>query len=1224
MAVALKSLRVSADMDTSGYVRAAQAKVDADNQMIASDKARNAALAQADAALAKAIPGVGGLSKTLLEGYGSGAQFEAIIKRIGAAVERGMGLDRMNLLLQGAYEKFGLTADAALVAQRNLVPLTAAVEDLNRQYSIHAEVATRAAAATAQASAAARAQSSINAQFGIGGETKSAQESADAFLAQYGGLAGVAKAKAAEAGAAFSTDLDRLMVAGAAKSARDSAAAFDAELNRLDAIAAQKAEQAGANFQRSLTEALGGGGPAATSLGATYSALAEQIERLDQVEQARAAHRAQQAQAGYTTVFAPGLDGAAKSAKDSAAVFAQFAAAEDAAAAKAAALRAEINPLEAEMVRLGKQMAEYRGLLDKGLISSSDFEQAQVLAAKRLSDVDMSMRNAATGGRVLSGELANLGYQLNDVVTGLMLGQSPFMIIAQQGGQVFQILQSSKASIGEFFSTISTKALSYLTTSTLVWGGVAGLIATAGAALLSYTSAQEKVNIGLLGAGRASGATAAGINQTANAGSSTFGLSVSEARDLATTLATTGRIANDNILPIVQMGKDITHIYGVDATEAAKMLADAFSDPARGAETLNQRLGFLDAGMLRNIQNLAAQNNAYGAQRALLAGVKSSLEGVSDAVSTSTKFWTALGNAVSNAWDGFGAFLSSMTGFGRSLDQQIDQARNKLSMLKSTTTDFSMGWGITTGGSAKEIAAAQAELDKLVATQQRLAAASAQAAAAQRSFLIESTARSLQPEIADREKLNNDLKVLQEILTSIGGDEAAGARLAALGLSMKQLADATAVAAEKVKAFKSDFETAVDAAKTANAAISAFSPGQKGEIARQQSLQANQRSNLDATQKQTLADLAAANAVKQVTVSLSEAGRARELAGRQGIDSAKLEQDMVGKTLAQQETMRANLQARQQLEQEASVNRTAFDEAQYQRLVKINEEYGRQRQLAAEAALNDNIKFGRNTALLSPDDAQIAQQLKFKYTDVSEALNSVEASALRTNGALSQFSSQVSGQLVTGLSDIFDGTKSVGQGFADMGRLVIRALEEMVVKMLIVAPIMRGLQTIAGGFFSGGGVFGGGDAGLANTGMAGSAYYGPVAPSALGNVFGAPTRFAGGGTFTNSIVTSPTLFRFANGGAMNAGLMGEAGPEAVMPLRRGRDGRLGVSAAVGGDGGAVGGGTSITFGDIHISVPEGTAPTDAAAIARSVRQTMVQVANEQILYHTRQRGRLAA
>ena len=39
----------------------------------------------------------------------------------------------------------------------------------------------------------------------------------------------------------------------------------------------------------------------------------------------------------------------------------------------------------------------------------------------------------------------------------------------------------------------------------------------------------------------------------------------------------------------------------------------------------------------------------------------------------------------------------------------------------------------------------------------------------------------------------------------------------------------------------------------------------------------------------------------------------------------------------------------------------------------------------------------------------------------------------------------------------------------------------------------------------------------------------------------------------------PTVFPFARG----AGVMGEAGPEAIMPLKRGRGGRLGVEAAGG-------------------------------------------------------------
>ena len=52
-------------------------------------------------------------------------------------------------------------------------------------------------------------------------------------------------------------------------------------------------------------------------------------------------------------------------------------------------------------------------------------------------------------------------------------------------------------------------------------------------------------------------------------------------------------------------------------------------------------------------------------------------------------------------------------------------------------------------------------------------------------------------------------------------------------------------------------------------------------------------------------------------------------------------------------------------------------------------------------------------------------------------------------------------------------------------------------------------------------------------------------------------KYAKGG-----VVTQPTFFRY--GGAGNLGLMGEAGAEAILPLKRGRSGNLGVESSGGG------------------------------------------------------------
>ncbi len=73
----------------------------------------------------------------------------------------------------------------------------------------------------------------------------------------------------------------------------------------------------------------------------------------------------------------------------------------------------------------------------------------------------------------------------------------------------------------------------------------------------------------------------------------------------------------------------------------------------------------------------------------------------------------------------------------------------------------------------------------------------------------------------------------------------------------------------------------------------------------------------------------------------------------------------------------------------------------------------------------------------------------------------------------------------------------------------------------------------------------------------------------LAGVMSAFMPFANGGAFAQGkvmpfanggVVSNPTMFPMRGG----RGLMGEAGPEAIMPLARGADGRLGVQAAGGG------------------------------------------------------------
>lgn len=237
-------------------------------------------------------------------------------------------------------------------------------------------------------------------------------------------------------------------------------------------------------------------------------------------------------------------------------------------------------------------------------------------------------------------------------------------------------------------------------------------------------------------------------------------------------------------------------------------------------------------------------------------------------------------------------------------------------------------------------------------------------------------------------------------------------------------------------------------------------------------------------------------------------------------------------------------------------------EEQAKRFARLRVEAGAAAEALARARVDDAISRGRQTALLSPEDVQVANQLKNIYPDVATALGSVEAAGLRTNAALSTVSSSLSGTLVTGLADVADGTKSVSQGAADMGKAIIRAIEEMIIKLYIVIPLMRSLQAASSMF---GGLGGSGPLSLLGSGLSGGVSAGTL--GGTGGVLGG-LYHSGGLVGSHSVTRSvdPALFhgapRYHTGGI--AGLMPDEVPailqrgERVLPRGHSAGGNVSI------------------------------------------------------------------
>jgi phage-related minor tail protein len=138
-----------------------------------------------------------------------------------------------------------------------------------------------------------------------------------------------------------------------------------------------------------------------------------------------------------------------------------------------------------------------------------------------------------------------------------------------------------------------------------------------------------------------------------------------------------------------------------------------------------------------------------------------------------------------------------------------------------------------------------------------------------------------------------------------------------------------------------------------------------------------------------------------------------------------------------------------------------------------------------------------------------------------------------------------------------------GKRFSDILKAVEQDIARIILRQTITAPLGN---AIASGVSSGVnymiGSFSGSSTGVQTSSPGVSSTASGPLYSANGNAFigGNLIPFANGG-----VVSSPTMFPMARG----MGVMGEAGPEAIMPLERGTDGRLGVRAQGGGQGGVV-------------------------------------------------------
>lgn len=374
-------------------------------------------------------------------------------------------------------------------------------------------------------------------------------------------------------------------------------------------------------------------------------------------------------------------------------------------------LRAKYNPLFAAQRQYKEQLIDINSALRQKAITEKEHKAAITDTKIAFIQQVESIRGTASAYEVLGKtatpatkaaaagvaavtkqtglarhEMINFSRQMQDVGTMAAMGMSPFAILSSQGAQIVDIFASSEGTVGGFLKQIKSGLTSILTPARLVAGSLAGIALAVTAASMSWSGAQRDVQIGLMGIGRASRTTVGDINEIASATSSLNGLSESEAREVATALASTGKIGVDNIKLLTANTKDFATALGLDVPKAAEALAGIFADPSEGAKQLAARIGGIDSVTLKYIETLEQQGDRQGAIKALADAVIPAITGATEKTGNLAKGWNTVSNAASNAWTAIGKATNQIgtSGLNQQGESALEKQRKDLEALIAT------------------------------------------------------------------------------------------------------------------------------------------------------------------------------------------------------------------------------------------------------------------------------------------------------------------------------------------------------------------------------------------------------------------------------------------------------------------------------------------------------------------------------------------------------------
>lgn len=811
-------------------------------------------------------------------------------------------------------------------------------------------------------------------------------------------------------------------------------------------------------------------------------------------------------------------------------------------------LLGSIDPTIRAFNSLDEQHAQLVAHFESGRINGAQFEHFNSIlnqTRERLSGVadvlpealsrqELAARRAGISVGQYSAAMRTLPAQFTDIATQLAGGQSPFLILLQQGGQIkdqFGSVQGALSGVGEYIRSMA----GMINPTTIALAGLIGTIGLLAAAAYNSSEQFDQVARSVIMMGGAGFSSMQQLNQAAEEVAGNTNTSISSTVDTLVTLNDTGKYTANQMKQIATaitlMGK-----AGNDTKTAMADFGKIVSDPVKGLASLNEHYGFVDEAMMKHIIQLRKQKGEEAAVAEaiqLYADVMTKrAEETNKATDNIGRVWDTLKKSAS---DNFRDIGITVRAWGNQVIDIFNLVEASIKDLFLNITSLDAKFTVTVAGWAEKIPGGGALANFLGMDVEAMKKAGVEA----------------DKEIAANKKRYDELwkRVTAPNAQANYEAEARGAGVSGDGSTSRESKNAVSKLAE-------------DSAKKTKEARATLDAGDRTL----ENYRARARTLTETleTLRQT-GDIHAKNTEfsKQQSrfAELDEAAKTRALtaqeksllSSREAILNAAKVVDQKNKEVEAQQKInglaqQANKYVTQMSEKTDALRDSAgLSSRQTQRMME--EAQLRQGWLNGGGKLEDAGYEKELTALRN----YYAEEDKLRGNWKAGALsgwNEYLEAATDTYSSVKN----VAGSALTGLSDMLTDLMVTGKAsIKSFGMSMLKMIAEVVNRLMVAYAIQAAMGWISGS--SGGGTTPGGA-------------YTNAASGVTFNAKGGVYESSGLSKYVNGVYDTPQYFTFQGASKFaKGGVFAEAGAEAIMPLTRDSAGRLGVRAQGAGNSG---------------------------------------------------------